>query len=406
MLRAVPMAWALLIPFLTGCSNESEDRWSADSHSEVASGLDATEVSSELGLFVRDLGAHEFTFHSWESEETINALLLGMKSKTGGAEIHFAPGRYIIDQGILVDEVDDLTISGSPRVELAFRDGPDQTTSLTVGVNQGTTTLQVEHVERMSPGRRYQIYSADGRGDRLLEFVVKAIFGGVVHLETAAHYMPHVTAIPTGSQIMEELNFFRVLNSSRFTLRGLRMNGIGRGAIHGHTNFGGVFARADYSQHERATVGDMHITNCTFVNLSGRGIAFYGMKGVIIEGNHFANIRAQAVEIDHFSSGSVRNNDIVGAEIGVMINDAYESVVESNVIRDCDHGVRFLLIYSDEWVNTGNVVRNNRIGPGCRAGVLFFNEGMTGNTITGNSFFGLSKAARVINGEGNNVELQ
>ena len=129
------------------------------------------------------------------------------------------------------------------------------------------------------------------------------------------------------------------------------------------------------------------------------------MEDVLIEGNYFEHIRAQAIEIDHFASGHVKGNVVNGAEIGVMINDAYESVVEGNVLRHCQDGVRFREIYDDDWVNTGNIVRDNFIGPGYRYGVYFQFEGCTDNLVEGNVFVGFKDTARVFGGEGNVIRL-
>ena len=149
----------------------------------------------------------------------------------------------------------------------------------------------------------------------------------------------------------------------------------------------------------------MTVRNCHFSNLSGRGVAFYGMKDVIIEDCRFQNIRAQAIEIDHFSSGIIRNNWVQGAETGVMINDAFDSIVEHNALIDCREGVRFLMLFYDEWANTGNVVQNNRIGPGCETGVMFDGSGLRGNTVRNNMFYYMPDDKRVTNSIGNTVEF-
>ena len=89
-----------------------------------------------------------------------------------------------------------------------------------------------------------------------------------------------------------------------------------------------------------------------------------------------------------------------------MVNDAYESIVEGNVLTHCTHGVRFLEVYKDDWVNSGNIIRDNIFGPGTRAGVFFFNEGMTDNVITGNFYEGMADEYRVVDGEGNQVDFK
>ena len=372
-------------------------------HADTGTILD-TAPERKLGFFARGAGEERLRFHPWKGERTLNGVLYQMRHKDGTAEIHFAPGRYEIEQWIHVNEVNNLTISGSSEVELVFSEGPDRTTLISAPVSAGNTSMLVEHPDRLKAGRRYQIYRADGRADRLLEFTVMDVMDGVVLLTEPARYMQHVKDVPVGSQVMEELNFFRVRASPGFTLQGINMDGRNRGGIRGHTIYCGVYATGRYKEHQRATTLGMSVRNCTFRNLSGRGMAFYGWADVVVEDNYFSGIRAQAIEIDHFASGVIKNNVIDGAEVGVMVNDAYESIIEGNMIRNCGHGVRFLELYKDDWVNTGNVVRDNWIGPGCRAGVMFFNEGMVDNPISGNRYFDLREAVQVINGQGNPID--
>ena len=64
-------------------------------------------------------------------------------------------------------------------------------------------------------------------------------------------------------------------------------------------------------------------------------------------------------------------------------------------------------IFPEEWVNTGNIVRDNIIGPGCANGVLFqddITDGITGNIVVGNMFDRLDKKRHVVNGKGNTVD--
>lgn len=359
----------------------------------------------QLGLQFRAPGQERFEFVPWESEDTINEVLKSIRGKPGGAEIHFMPGVYEVHQRIFVNEAIDLTISGSPGTTLAFRDGPDKITSLAEPVERLVLTMMVEEPDKMERDRRYQIYKEDGRHDRILEFEVLNVVDGVVQLTARAHYMPHVKEVPAGSWIMEELNFFRVRRCPNLTIQGLTLDGRNRGGIRGHTIYCGIHASGHFKENEKATTHGLHVRNCTFKNLKGRGVVFYGLGGVVIENNTFENIRAQAIEVDHLSSGHIKNNYVNGAEVGVMLNDAYETIVEGNHLQHCEHGVRFLALYHNGWANVGNIVRDNVIGPGGNAGVHFFSKGMKDNLITGNTFVGLTRPAWVIKGEGNRIEL-
>ncbi len=365
-------------------------------------------AESTPGFFLRAYGEERFRFTEWTTEHSLVEALAALRGtrKDGSdetAEVRMAPGRYVIEQHILIEELDHLTISGGAGVEFVFADGPDYTTHLVAPAQVDDLVLRVEEPGLIREGFRYQVYPAKEHGDRLLEFTALAVKDGLVYLDRPVHYMPHVAGVPAGARIVEEVNFFRVRKCAHLTLEGLRCDGRHRGGTRTHTTYCGVYATGHYVEHQRATTKGLTVRNCSFKNLKGRGVAFYGMEDVRIEGNYFEHIRAQAIEIDHFASGHVLGNVINGAQVGVMVNDAYESVVEGNVIRHCLDGVRFLEVYADDWVNTGNVVRDNLIGPGLQFGVCFFNDGMVDNIVEGNVFIGYADEARISGGEGNTI---
>ena len=358
------------------------------------------------GFFLRAHGQERFQFVEWESEDSLTGALAGLpKAKTGTAEVRMAPGRYVIEQQVVIKGVDRLTVTGGPGAQFVFADGPDTTTYLSAPIVEGDVVLRVDHLGQLREGFNYQVYSADGKGDRLLEFSVLAIKDELVYLTRVVKFMPHVKEVPQGAAVVEQVNFFRVKECSDLTLEGLHCDGRHRGGVRTHTTYCGVYATGHYVAGQRATTKGLTVRNCSFKNLKGRGIAFYGMEDVVIEGNYFEHIRAQAMEIDHFASGHIRGNVVNGAEVGVMINDAYESVVEGNVLRHCQDGVRFREIYDDDWVNTGNIVRDNLIGPGYRNGVYFQFAGCVDNVVEGNVFVGFKDDKRVVGGEGNVIQL-
>ena len=359
------------------------------------------------GFFLRAHAQKRFEFVEWESEDSLSDALAKLpKAAKGTAEVRMAPGRYVIEQQVVIKGVDRLTITGGAATEFVFADGPDTTTSLAAPVVPGDLVLRVDHIGKLREGFNYQVYSADGKGDRILEFTVLAIKDDLVYLTRAVKFMPHVKEVPQGAAIVEQVNFFRVKECDDLTLQGLHCDGRHRGGVRTHTTYCGVYVTGLYIPRKRATSKGLTVRNCSFKNLKGRGIAFYGMEDVLIEGNYFEHIRAQAIEIDHFGSGTIRGNVVNGAEVGVMINDAYESVVEGNVLRHCQDGIRFREIYDDDWVNTGNVVRDNLIGPGYRNGVYFQFDGCVDNVVEGNTFVGYPKTKRIVGGEGNVIRLE
>jgi hypothetical protein len=357
------------------------------------------------GLFVRKKGDKRYHFMKWKPEEAmIHAL--GSLMLAGGGELHFAPGTYRFERGINIYRIPDLTISGSPGVVLEFADGPKVQPLTLKPAKVGDMSLFIDRTEMFESKKWYELYAPNLDATRVLEFLVDSVEGNEVHLLRPVHFMPHVEEIPPGSRVVAQINMFRVQQSPNFTVKNLTMDGRGRGPFRGHTTWCGVYASGLYKKGERPQTLGVTVTGCSIKNFQGRGICVYGAGDVLIEGNALHDIRAQGIEIDHYSAGRVINNLIDGAETGILFNDAFESLAEGNVLRNCPTGIAIMRIFPEDWVNTGNIVRDNRIGPGCRRGVDLIDrlfDGIEGNVVRGNAFFGIEDDYRVLGGEGNTV---
>jgi hypothetical protein len=175
-----------------------------------------------------------------------------------------------------------------------------------------------------------------------------------------------------------------------------------RGSVHGHTTFCGVLAVGNYKVGERPINQDLHIRNCTFRGLKGRGIAAYGMGNMVVEGCYFSDIDSQAIEIDHFSSGVVRFNEVHDSGVGIALNDAFESQITNNLVFRCDSAISFVKHFDHDWVNRGNLVEGNLIVQAKLSGISFL-QTMSGNVIRGNFFKDTDKKKWVVNDTGNTV---
>lgn len=391
-------------------SQTAEDVPLARVHKTLPSTLDAISADASgqagPGLLVRRRGEERLQYVPWVSEETGNEALRYLKY-WGGGELHFLPGRYLIEQALEVRSTPDLTISGTPGAVLEFAPGPEVAPRTLAPLQRGDTFMLVDRPEQMRVDRLYQLYSSDRDNTRVLEVEVRSIEGNRVNLYEPVAFMPMITEIPTDCRVFEDVNIFRVRKSPRLTIQNLVLDGKGRGTVRGHTLYGGIYATGNYKVGRRPTTLGLTVRGCTFQNFEGRGLCVYGIGGLRVESCGFYDIRAQALEIDHFSSGHIINNDFDGAEVGVMVNDAFESLVEGNTIRNCRIGVRVLRIFPQDWVNVGNVISSNRIGPGGVKGIAFdddLRDGLTGNYAVGNHFIGLGPKVRITHPEGNTVE--
>ncbi len=350
------------------------------------------------GLFVRRKGSQRLEFVPWENEETANQVFRYLKFYRAG-EVHFTSGRFSFHQGMDVRRIPNLVISGSPGTVLEIADLPEVLPLTTAAVQSGDLFLSVDRPQDMKVGWRYQLYAPGKDSTRVLEFEVHRVEGERVYLYKRVAFMPKVTEIPAGSRVLEEVNLLRIRKCDGVVIQGLTFDGRKQGPVRGHTIYGGIYATGDYRAGERPTTSGMTVRNCTFRDLMGRGFCAYGWADIRIEDCGFYDIHAQAIEIDHFSSARVLTNHVVGAESGVMLNDCFETVVEGNVLRDCRIGVRLLRLYPQDWVNTGNVVVGNFIGPKCNKGIAFEDDegsGVIGNRIHANRFVGIEAQMQIV----------
>lgn len=337
------------------------------------------------GVFVRTAGEADATFVPWTGEAGVQAQIDRL-SEAGGGEVIFAAGDYELETGFRVTRARDLRIAGSgaATTRLHFAPEPEVRPTLIEDARIWSRTLRVADAGSMREGRGYQLYKADLKGDRILEFVVDRIEGDTLTLRAPIHFMGHVKEIPAGSVVIDEINAFALRSSERVTIEGFEIDGRDRGDVHGHTTYCGIYAVGVHKPRALPESSGLVVRGCHIHGLKGRGVCVYSMKDVLVEGNHIHGIDAQAVEIDHFAQGVVRVNTIEDAAVGVALNDAYSSIVEMNTLRDCALGVGFVKHFDDAEFNVDSSVRANLM-VACGRGVHAQN-GVAGNRIVGNRF--------------------
>lgn len=357
--------------------------------SAAAPGQSPSAPAGGRGIEVRT-GEGAAQWLPWESEQTVNAAIRALP-RPGGGTITFAPGEYEIRFGILLAGVHGVTLRGGPGVRLVFPARmPDPPPQLVADVPRGATHLQIAPTDGLRQGGSYQVYPADRRGDRLLEFTVAALDGDGVRLPAPVAYMGHVNAIPAGSPVLESWNFFRIINANDVTIEGFTLDGRGHGGVDGHTIYSGILAQNQYRPNatERPAVRGLTVRGNVLRGLQGRGIAVYSVGDFVCEDNVLEDIRREAIEVDHYAGGRVRNNRLVRCDVGVALDDAFDTLVEGNVFEQCRSGIHFVRHFDDAWVNTGNVARNNRInGPGY-AGIKLADR-TRGNVVRDNHIVGV-----------------
>ncbi len=363
---------------------------------------DLSQGDSERGLLVRAVGEDAASFVPWKSESTLQEELHRLRA-AGGGEVQILPGAYEIQQGVQILASKDIEIRGTRGTELVFAPEPEKQPRLMAEVKPGDQSLYVDDASNLHVGWNYQLYKPNGQGGRVLEFKITKIEGGRVDFSPKVVFMGHVKEIPSKCIIVEHMNFFTIKRSERISLINLNLNGNGRGNVRGHTTFCGVLATGHYIPGKRPTTMGLVVKNCTFRHLKGRGIAVYGMGGVVIEGNYFDDVDSQAAELDHLTTGIVRGNEIHNSAVGIALNDAFDALIENNVIKGCNTSVAFVKHFDMPWVNTGCVVRSNLIIGGKRPGAIVFSKPMVGNILTGNTIVNCPEQLRIVGAAGNVV---
>lgn len=354
------------------------------------------------GVFVRAHDAPRATFVPWQGEQSVQGALNGLV-RDGGGEVHFAPGDYDIEVGFQLNRARQIRISGSPGTTLRFLPDAAFTPGLTKGAQPGDTTLTVDDARGVKAGHRYQLYPKDLKGDRLLELTVTKVDGNELTLSRPVAFMGHVQAIPVGSALIDDVCFFRVMQCDEIEIEGLTLDGLGRGRVHGHTTFCGVYVVGVHRPGELPTSRGLRVRNCKLSRLQGRGVCVYSMAEVLVEGCSISGVDSQAIELDHFTTGRVIGNDLSTSGVGVALNDAFASVVERNTIVGCAIGVAFVRHFSEAAFNVDNVIQENIIvgatGPG-----VDVQSGIKGNVIRGNWFADQPEARWIRAGDGNQIE--
>ena len=321
---------------------------------------------------------------TWESEESLNALIEQIKDQ--GGKLFFSPGTYTIRSGIKITNANNLELYGNGAT-LRFPAEQLPEISITRDVKEGDTIFSVTNSSLLEVGSSYQLYASNKKGSRLLEFTIAEISGDKITITKPVRFMAHVKSILAGSLIYEEFNFFRITESNNIQISDFIIDGLGLGEVKGHTIYSGILAENNYHavrDTKTVTYHGLHIQDCTFQNLQGRAVVVYGTDEVLIEDCLADNIQAEAIELDHFSSGIVRNNKISRAGVGIQLDDAFKSTVEHNEISNTKIGISLVSHFDDTWVDTGNTVSENQIGFTKQG--IFFDEGVTNNYILGNVF--------------------
>ena len=301
----------------------------------------------------------------WDSARTFEKMIKGVRNdRKGLTTIYFSPGIYEIESPLKVFAKNNVQIIGAPGTRLVFPKTPPPAAKLTKEVKPGDKRIYVNRPGFFEKNMSYEAFRPDKKGGFQLEFRVVKVGSHFVEIARPVYYMSHVCSIPKGLLIYKRHNFFEIKSSNNVQVSGLKFDGLNVGEVHGHLNYCGILVRN--SHHEARRNGSPRFSNfsvqdCSFENLKGRGIAVYATAHVTIKNCTAKNIGAEVFEIDHMCSGVIMNNAVYDSHIAIQLNDAYNSVVQGNRIKNSKYGITVFSIFKDNWVNIDNKILDNDI---------------------------------------------
>jgi len=282
----------------------------------------------------------------------------------GLTTLYFSPGIYEIDSPLTVVGKNNVQIIGSPGTRLVFPRTLPPSARLTKNVKPGDKIIYVNNPDFFEKNSSYEAFRPDKKGGFQLEFRVVKVGSHFVEIATPAYYMGHVGSIPKGCLIYKRNNFLEIVLSNNIEISGFAFDGVNLGEVHGHLNYCGILVRNSHHDARRDKAPhfkNFSVQDCSFENLKGRGIAVYATDNVTIKNCTARNIGAEVFEIDHMSSGVIMNNAVYDSHIAIQLNDAYNSVVQGNRIKNSKYGITVFSIFKDNWVNINNKILDNNI---------------------------------------------
>ncbi len=355
------------------------------------------------GMLLTLKGKDQASFIPWTGQASADEAILEMQI-AGGGQLVWLPGSYEIEHPFEIWNGTNLRFLGYPGATLTFPSKLRPTAHLAQQLTEGQTQIKISGAQHLELGAQYQVFPLEDGADRLLELRVTKIDGDVATIHPPVAFMKHVSEIPSGLPLVTRRNFFEFNRCQNIRIDSLVLDGRSLGTVSGHTTYCGIIIAGLPAKDLRPISSGFEISNCTFRGLQGRGIAAYKTKSLTVRNSTFSDIFAQAIEIDHFSTGLISGNSIQRASVGVALNDAFNCTVQYNNISNCGVPISFVRHFQPTWANTGHTIRWNDLRSQPGKPVISFKHEMEGNIISQNFFRGCTLDNAVVGGGGNHIQ--
>lgn len=286
----------------------------------------------------------------------------------GGGEIVIQPGVYVLQRGLELKDLRNVTFHGQPGATLKLLPLQHAETSADTAV--GETALPVSKQQALTPGLRLQIM-ARGEMDSFIGKQKPTFMAKLVKVEGDRLILaePLPFPVPAKTQIMNEdaPNLFEFRTGcENIVIEGLTLDG-GRTpddpAVGTHAQRCAIFASGPYNYTQGPTgkpVQHLVIRDCTIRNCFGRGVALYAVTDALVTNCTIEETCDEAVDLDHFTvAARILNNQIAHCRVGVELNDANECWVTGNRFESCEIGVNVWRWCKMEDLNVRNQILDN-----------------------------------------------
>lgn len=329
-------------------------------------------------------------------------------AKQGGGEVVIAKGDYLIGTSLKIGSATNLTIRGQPDAVLRLPPLPyAQSLEATPA---GATSLRVDRVEGFTSGMQLH-FVAPGKVHPFTGKPAPYFLATVARVEPGRleFKAPLEFPAPAGTRLYFEKapNVFAIRGSAEnIVIERLTLDG-GRRAddpkISGHVIGCGVLAEGPYS-YERGPTGPpvrrLTVRDCIIRHCFGRGVAMYSAADSAVERCTIADTMDEAIDFDHFAVGcrAIRNT-IVGCHVGVEMNDANDSLVQSNRFESCSSGINLWRWCRQPDLNTRNRILDNQF-LNTRGSAIVIRSNTASNIISGNIVRGSDSVGIILEGSG------
>jgi len=318
----------------------------------------------------------------------------------GGGEIVIHPGVYVLQSGLELKDLRNVTFHGLPGATLKLL--PLQHAETSADVPAGETALPVSKQQELTPGMRLQIM-ARGEFEPISGKQKPTFMAKLVKLEGDRLLLaePLPFPVPAKTHIMNEdapnLFEFRA-GCENIVIEGLTVDG-GRTpndpAVGTHAQRCGIFASGPYNYTDGPTgkpVQHLVVRDCTIRNCFGRGVALYSVHDALVTNCKIEETCDEAVDLDHFTvAARVLNNQVTHCRVGVELNDANECWVAGNRFESCEIGVNVWRWCKMEDLNVRNHIVDN----------LFLNTVANGLQLDGGTRLNIVRG-NIVRGAGRN----